>query len=78
MKTLRTLMIKYPIISILLILPFTLLVTMSIFSFILEILLPGVFAIWIAGWVYSAIVGHHWRKNINEPFWFVRTRTYSV
>jgi len=78
MNTIRTLMLKHPLISILLILPFTLVITIAIFSFILKVLLPGMLALWMAGWVYSAIVGHHWRKNINEPFWFVRTRTYSV
>lgn len=72
MNTIQSLMLKHPLISVVLILPFTMVFTLAIFSLIINILLPGLLALWLAGWVYTSIVGQHWRKNINKPFWFVR------
>jgi len=49
--------------------------TVAIFSLILDIVLPGLLALWLAGWVYTSLTGLHWRQNIHEPFWFVRINT---
>ena len=72
MNTIQTFMLRHPLLSVVLILPFTMIFTVAVFSLIINILLPGLLALWLAGWVYSSIVGQHWRRNINEPFWFVR------
>ncbi len=72
MNTIKSFMLNHPLLSVVIILPFTLVFTMAIFSLIINILLPGLLALWLAGWVYTSIVGQHWRKNINEPFWFIR------
>ena len=72
MNTIQTFMLRHSLLSVLLILPFTIIFTMAVFSLIINILLPGLLALWLAGWVYTSIVGQHWRRNINEPFWFVR------
>ena len=72
MNTIKTFMHRHPLLSIVLILPFTLIFTMAMFSLLIDIILPGLLAFWLAGWVYTAIVGQHWGGNINEPFWFVR------
>jgi hypothetical protein len=72
MNTIKSFMLNHPLLSVVIILPFTMVFTMAIFSLIINILLPGLLALWLAGWVYTSIVGQHWRKNINEPFWFIR------
>ena len=72
MNTIQTFMLRHPLLSVVLILPFTMIFTVAVFSLIINILLPGLLALWLAGWVYTSIVGQQWRRNINEPFWFVR------
>jgi hypothetical protein len=52
--------------------------TVAIFSLILDIVLPGLLALWLAGWVYTSLTGLHWRRNIYEPFWFVRVDTNKL
>jgi len=64
MNTIKSFMLNHPLLSVVIILPFTMVFTMAIFSLIINILLPGLLALWLAGWVYTSIVGQHWRKNI--------------
>jgi hypothetical protein len=52
--------------------------TVAIFSLILDIVLPGLLALWLAGWVYTSLTGLHWRRNIHEPFWFMRVDTNKL
>jgi len=52
--------------------------TIGVFSLILDIVLPGLLAIWLAGWVYTSMTGKHWRRNIHEPFWFLRATTNKL
>jgi len=75
MNLIKTFMLSNPLISILIILPFTMIFTVAIFSLILDIVLPGLLALWLAGWVYTSLTGLHWRRNIHEPFWFVGVET---
>jgi len=75
MNIIKTFMLNHPSISILTIVPFTMIFTVAIFSLILDIVLPGLLALWLAGWVYTSLTGLHWRQNIHEPFWFVRINT---
>ena len=72
MNTIQAFMLKHPFLSIVIIMPFTLIFTLAMFSLLIDIIFPGLLALWLAGWVYTAIVGQHWRRNIYEPFWFVR------
>jgi len=71
-------MLNHPLISVLIILPFTMVFTIGVFSLILDIVLPGLLAIWLAGWVYTSMTGKHWRRNIHEPFWFLRATTNKL
>jgi len=71
-------MLNRPLISILIILPFTMVFTVAVFSLILDIVLPGLLALWLAGWVYTSTTGQHWRRNIHDPFWFVRMNTNKL
>ena len=77
MKHIQDLMARYPLISILLIFPFTLILILAVFSMIIKIVIPAVLALWLAGWVYGAVVTEAWGKNLSEPFWFVRYRNFS-
>ena len=78
MNIIKTSMLNHPLISVLVILPFTMMFTVAIFSLILDIVLPGLLALWLAGWVYTSLTGLHWRRNIYEPFWFVRVDTNKL
>ena len=78
MNIIKTFMLNHPLISILTIMPFTMIFTVAIFSLILDIVLPGLLALWLAGWVYTSLTGLHWRQNIQEPFWFVRINTNKL
>tara|TARA_B100001765_G_C19419295_1_gene300359 strand:+ start:171 stop:335 length:165 start_codon:yes stop_codon:yes gene_type:complete len=52
--------------------------TIAVFSIIVNVILPSVLALWLAGLVYSSIVEQGWKQNFKEPFSFIRTRYYSV
>ena len=78
MNIIKTFMLNHPLISVLVILPFTMMFTVAIFSLILDIVLPGLLALWLAGWVYTSLTELHWRRNIYEPFWFVRVDTNKL
>jgi len=78
MNIIKTFMLNRPLISVLVILPFTMMFTVAIFSLILDIVLPSLLALWLAGWVYTSLTGLHWRRNIREPFWFVRVDTNKL
>ena len=78
MNIIKTFMLNRPLISVLVILPFTMMFTVAIFSLILDIVLPGLLALWLAGWVYTSLTRLHWRRNIHEPFWFVRADTNKL
>ena len=73
MSTVQTLMKRYPLLSVMLLVPFTLVFIMSLFSLIIQIILPEVISFWLAGWIYTVLVGQPWIRNIYEPFWFIRT-----
>ena len=65
MSTVQTLMKRHPLLSVMLLFPFTLVFIMALFSLIIEIILPAVISFWLAG--------QPWIRNIYEPFWFMRT-----
>ena len=74
MNNLRQLMLNHPTLSILLILPFSLMFVFALFGLIINVLLPFIFALWIANWVYGVIVGSSMVKPMYEPFWVVRSK----
>jgi len=67
-------MLNYPTLSIILILPFSLMFVFALFGLIINVLLPFIFALWIANWVYGVIIGSSMVKPMYEPFWVVRSK----
>jgi hypothetical protein len=43
---------------------------MGLFSIILNILLPGIITFWVAGWIYTAIVGRPISNYYRRPLWY--------
>ena len=74
----QSFMRRHPLLSVLLLFPFTLMCVDAEFSIIVNVILPGLLALWLAGMVYSSLVGQEWRQNFKGPFSFIRTRYYSV
>jgi hypothetical protein len=74
MNNLKQLMLNHPTLSIILILPFSLMFVFALFGLIINVLLPFIFALWIANWVYGVIVGSSMVKPMYEPFWVVRSK----
>ena len=74
MNNLKQLMLNLPTLSILLILPFSLMFVFALFGLIINVLLPFIFALWIANWVYGVIVGSSMVKPMYEPFWVVKSK----
>ena len=73
MNKLRILMLEYPILSIVMILPFSVVLVFAVLDLIINVIVPFVFAVWVATWIYGAIVGSSIIRPIYEPFWFVRS-----
>jgi hypothetical protein len=78
MNMVQSFMQRHPLLSILLIFPFTLMCSVAVFSIIVNVILPGLLALWLANLVYSSIIGQEWRQSFNRPYSFIRTRYYSV
>ena len=74
MNNLKQLMLNHPTLSIIVILPFSLMFVFALFGLIINVLLPFVFALWIANWVYGVVVGSSMVKPMYEPFWVVRSK----
>lgn len=72
MEKMQSFMLNHPYISMAVILPFTLVFVIGIFSFLIQIVIPVVLAIWLAGWVYTAIVGRPVQNYYRRPFWYIR------
>ena len=77
MKVIQKLMKKHPIVSTLIIFPFILVITHSVFSLIIEVLLPVLFSLWMTGWIYRAITGPKRETIFYSPFWFARGQRWS-
>ena len=76
MNKLRNLMLEYPLLSIVVILPFSVVLVFAILELIINVIVPFVFAIWVATWIYGAIVGSSIARPIYEPFWFIRSNRF--
>ncbi|MFL3024976.1 MAG: hypothetical protein ACJZ1P_03840 [Candidatus Neomarinimicrobiota bacterium] len=70
MNKIQQFMLKHPYISMALILPISFTIVMGLFSIILNIILPGIITFWVAGWIYTAIVGRPIRNYYRQPLWY--------
>ena len=76
MFKIKKLMLNHPMLSILIILPFSAIFVFAVLDLIFTIVIPLVFALWLAGWIYSTIVGSSITRSIYEPFWFFRSQRF--
>ena len=76
MNKLRNLMLEYPLLSIVMILPFSVVLVFAVLELIVNVIVPFVFAVWVAAWIYGAIVGSSITRPIYEPFWFIRSKRF--
>ena len=76
MNKLKRLMLEYPLLSIIVILPFSVVLVFAVLELIINVIVPFVFAFWFATWVYGAIVGSSITRPIYEPFWFIKSNRF--
>ena len=76
MNKIRNLMLDHPILSIVVILPFSVVLVFAVLELIINVIVPFVFAVWVATWIYGAIVGYSITRPIYEPFWFIRSNRF--
>jgi len=76
MFKIKKLMLNHPTLSILLILPFSIIFVFAVLELIITVFIPLVFALWLAGWIYSTVVGSSITRSIYEPFWFFRSQRF--
>tara|TARA_B100000959_G_C14692063_1_gene505159 strand:+ start:499 stop:729 length:231 start_codon:yes stop_codon:yes gene_type:complete len=74
MNKIKTLMLNHPLVSTLLILPFSLVVVFAVLDLIINVLIPFLFALWLTGWIFGTLVGVSMSRSVYEPFWFVRSQ----
>jgi|TARA_B110000263_G_scaffold194960_1_gene173236 hypothetical protein len=70
MNKIQEFMLKHPYVSMAAILPFAFTIVMGLFSIILNIVLPAIITFWVAGWIYTAIVGRPIRNYYRQPLWY--------
>ena len=75
MGNIQTFMINQPLLSMAMILPFSLIIVIGIFSILINFVLPVILSFWLSGWVYTAIVGEKVQKYYRQPFWFIRYKS---
>jgi len=76
MFKIKKLMLNHPMLSILLILPFSAIFVFAVLELIITIIIPLVSALWLAGWIYNTFVRSSITKSIYEPFWFFRSQRF--
>ena len=75
MENIQKLMINHPLLSMAIILPFSIIIVIGIFSILINFILPVILAFWLSGWVYTAIVGEKFQKYYQQPLWFIRYKS---
>ena len=75
MGNIQTFMINQPLLSMAMILPFSLFIVIGIFSILINFVLPVILSFWLSGWVYTAIIGEKVQKYYQQPFWFIRQKS---
>ena len=76
MFKIKKLMLNHPMLSILLILPFSAVFVFAVLELIITVVIPIVFALWLAGWIYNTIIGSSITRSIYELFWFFRSQRF--
>ena len=69
-------MLEYPLFSIIVILPFSVVLVFAVLELIINVIVPFVFAVWLATLIYGAIVGSSTTRLFYEPFWFIRSNRF--
>ena len=69
-------MLEYPLLSIIVILPFSVVLVFAVLELIINVIVPFFFAVWVAIWIYGAIVGSSITRPIYEPFWFIGSNRF--
>ncbi len=69
-------MLRHPFVSVVLMLPISLIFVFAILDLIINIIIPFIFALWLVGWVFSFITDTSLIKYINTPFWFIESDRY--
>ena len=72
MERIRKFMINYPLLSIGMLVPVCLIVTIAIMSILIKYVFPIILAFWLSSIIYSAIVGENTFQYYSKPFWFIR------
>jgi len=72
MERIRRFMINYPLLSIGMLVPVCLIVTIAIMSILIKYVFPIILAFWLSSIIYSAIVGKKTFQYYSKPFWFIR------
>ena len=75
MENIQTFMINHPLFSMAMIIPFSLIIVIGIFSILINFVLPVILAFWLSGWFYTAIVGEKVQKYYQQPLWFIRYKS---
>ena len=75
MENIQIFIINHPLLCMAMILPFSLIIVIGIFSMLVHFVLPVILAFWLSGWVYTAIIGEKVQKYYQQPFWFIRHRS---
>ena len=70
MNKIQQFMLKHPYVSMAVILPFAFTIVMGLFSILLNIILPAIITFWVAGSIYTAIVGRPIRNYYRQPLWY--------
>ena len=77
-EKLKELLLDHPLLTKAIIFPFSLSITLGIFSIIIEIVLPVLFSVATTYWIYHAFVGNSLRDKMREPFSYIQTKYYSM
>ena len=78
MQFIQRLMIKHPIIARISIFPFSLIVVIGIFSFLVEIILPLFIAVFFTNFIFKMVTGKFYKDKFYEKFSFGHTDFYST
>ena len=69
-------MLEYPLLSIIVILPFSVVLVFAVLELIINVIVPLFLLFGFATWIYGAIVGSSITRPIYEPFWFIRSNRF--
>ena len=74
MEKIRKFMIRFPLLSMLILFPICLIIITGIMSLLIKFVFPIILAFWLSSMVYTAILGKSVNEFYSRPFWFIRYR----